>query len=154
MLSQFMSLEEAIRSATAERHGIENTPNDDQMANMIFVSNNIFDCIREFVQSQLTCSSFLRVPELNRILGSSDRSFHTFGAAIDLKRIGSSYTYKQIFDFIRNELMFSELIWEFGTEDEPAWVHVAYLPGDERKMVKRAIRLESGRSKIVPFDLY
>ena len=154
MISRYMSYEEATRSQTAERKGIDNTPDRTQLKRMIFVSENIFDKVRDFVGGPLTCSSFLRVPELNKAIGSTDRSFHCFGSAIDLKKIGNNKTYAQIFDFIRCELEFSELIWEYGDENEPAWVHVAYMEGDNRKMVKRAYRDENGKNRIIPFDLY
>ena len=160
MISKYMSLEEATRSNTAEREGIDNTPNDYQLQNMMFVAVEVFDKIREFVGLPLTCSSFLRVMELNLKLGSSKTSFHPTGGAIDLKKIGRKYTYAEIFDYIRCNLEFSELIWEYGTETEPAWVHVAFLKGDNRKMVKRAIRVmdpkRKGKTKtrIIKFDIY
>lgn len=154
MLSKYMSYEEGVRSDTAERLGIDNTPNAEQLKNMQFVASEIADKVREFVGGPISCSSFFRCLELNRRLGSSDRSFHPLGAAIDLKKIGNSKSYAEIFDFIRCNLDFSELIWEYGDENEPAWVHVAYLKGDNRKMVKRAFRDEKGKSRIKPFDLY
>jgi len=154
MISQYMSFDEATRSQTATRKGIDNTPDTYQLKNMKYVSEEVFDKVREFIGGPLTCSSFLRVPELNRAIGSTDRSFHCHGAAIDLKKISRNKTYAEIFDFIRCELEFSELIWEYGDEHEPAWVHVAYLEGDNRKMVKRAYRDENGKNRIIEFDLY
>ncbi len=148
MLSTYMSFEEATRSPTATRLGIDNYPDEHQLRRMEFVSNNVFDCIREEFGYPLTCSSFLRVPKLNKAVGSGPMSFHTFGAAIDLKKLTQNVTYKDIFEYIRECLMFSELIWEYGTDEEPDWVHVAYIEDDERKMVKRAVR-ENGRTKII-----
>jgi len=154
MLSEYMSYEEAVRSQTAERNGIDNTPNPEQVRNMIFVSVEVFDKIRYHFGFPLTCSSFFRCPELNSKIGSTDRSFHTHGAAIDIKKLSQYVTYAEIFDFIRCELEFSELIWEYGTVTEPAWVHVAFLEGDNRKMVKRAYRDLDGKNHVIPFDLY
>ena len=148
MLSDYMSFEEATRSQTATRYGIINLPSEVQLANMVFVANEVFDPVREFCGAPLTCSSFLRVPELNTKIGSTMTSFHVHGAAIDLKKLTTKVSYAEIFYFIERELMFSELIWEYGTDSEPAWVHVAYLEGDERRMVKRAIR-ENGKNRII-----
>ena len=153
-ISKYCTLEEATRSQTAERHGIDNTPNQAQLENMKFVAEMIFDPIREKF-GPITCSSFLRVRELNRMVGSTDRSYHTFGAAIDFRKLGEKYSYKEIFDFVRENLCFSELIWEYGDDNEPAWVHVAYLPGDERKRVKRAYYDKDWKkNRVIEFDLY
>jgi hypothetical protein len=152
-LSKYMSYNEAVRSNTAERLGIDNTPTDYQLNNMRFVASEVFDKVREFVDGPLTCSSFLRVKALNRAIGSGDTSFHVHGGAIDIKNISTTVTNAQIFDFIRCNLEFSELIWEYGTDTEPAWVHVAYLEGDNRKMVKRAYKV-NGVNRVTKFDLY
>lgn len=152
-ISKYMSYNEAVRSNTAARLGIDNTPTLYQLNNMIYVANEIFDKVREFVGGPLTCSSFLRVAELNKAIGSGPSSFHVHGGAIDIKNISATVTNAQIFDFIRCNLEFSELIWEYGTELEPDWVHVAFLEGDNRKMVKRAHKVD-GKNRITKFDLY
>jgi hypothetical protein len=148
-----MSYKEATRSQTATRLGIDNVPDTYQLKNMKFVAQEIFDKVREFVGGPLTCSSFLRVPDLNKAIGSTSSSFHCHGAAIDIKNISTTVSDAEIFDFIRCELEFSELIWEYGDENEPAWVHIAFMEGDNRKMVKRALNI-NGKNKIIPFDLY
>lgn len=147
MLSKYMSFEEATRSQTATRFGIINLPDEYQLRNMEYVSREVFDPVRDFIGGPLTCSSFLRVKELNRKIGSTDSSFHVHGAAIDIKKLGGC-SYSEIFNFIRDNLYFSELIWEYGTDREPAWVHVAYIKGDNRKMIKKAVR-ESGKNRII-----
>ncbi len=152
-ISKYMSYNEAVRSNTAARLGIDNTPTLYQLNNMIYVANEIFDKVREFVGGPLTCSSFLRVAELNKAIGSGPSSFHVHGGAIDIKNISTTVTNAQIFDYIRCNLEFSELIWEYGTELEPDWVHVAFLEGDNRKMVKRAHKVD-GKNRITKFDLY
>ena len=135
-ISKYMGFEEAIRSQTADRYGYDNRPNAEQLKNMKFVAKKVFDPVREFVGGPVTCSSFFRSPGLNTLIGGSTRSFHCHGAAIDIK-LFSDCSYAEVFEFIKDNLTFSELIWEFGNDDQPAWVHVAYLPGDVRKMVKK-----------------
>jgi zinc D-Ala-D-Ala carboxypeptidase len=148
MLSKYMSFEEATRSQIAERKGIKNVPNAMQLKNMQFISRKIFDPVREFCGAPTTCSSFLRVPKLNQLVGSTNASFHVYGAAIDIKKLTSAVSYADIFKFIRENLMFSELIWEYGNNDEPAWVHVGLIEGDHRKMVKKAT-LVGGKPTII-----
>ena len=152
-ISRYMTYKEAVRSNTAARLGIDNTPTDYQLKNMIYVANEVFDKVREFVGGPLTCSSFLRVEALNKAVGSGSTSFHVHGGAIDIKNISTTVSDAEIFDFIRCELDFSELIWEYGTDTEPDWVHVAFLEGDNRNMVKRALRV-NGKGRITKFDLY
>ena len=152
-ISKYMSYAEAVRSNTAARLGIDNTPTVYQLKNMQFVANEIFDDLREFVGGPLTCSSFLRVEALNKAIGSGPSSFHVHGGAIDIKNISTTVTNAEIFHYIRCNLEFSELIWEYGDSFQPDWVHVAYLEGDDRKMIKRAVR-EGGKSKIIPFTIY
>ncbi len=152
-LSKYMSYTEGVRSNTASRLGIDNTPTVYQLNNMQFVASEVFDKVREFVGGPLTCSSFLRVAELNKAIGSGPSSFHVHGGAIDIKNISTTVTNAQIFDYIRCNLEFSELIWEYGTDLEPDWVHVAYLKGDTRKMVKRAYKV-NGYNRVTAFDLY
>ena len=137
MLSKYMTLEEATRSRTASRNGIDNQPTKFHYENMRFVADNIFDKVREFVGSPVTCSSFYRSKQLNSLVGGSSTSFHTLGAAIDLRLLGGSKTYAEVFEYIRVNLKFSELIWEYGNDEEPDWVHVAYASGDERAKVKK-----------------
>ena len=148
-----MSYSEAVRSNTASRLGIDNTPTAYQLKNMQFVASEVFDKVREFLGGPLTCSSFLRGSELNKAIGSGPSSFHVHGGAIDIKNISTTVTNAEIFDYIRCNLDFSELIWEYGSDKNPDWVHVAYLEGDNRKMVKRAFKI-GGKNKVAKFDLY
>ena len=145
MISKYMSLDEATRSRTASRAGISNQPTKFHFENMRFVAENIFDKVREFVGEPVTCSSFYRSKELNALIGGSSTSFHTLGAAIDLRLLGSSKTYAEVFEYIKTSLIFSELIWEYGTDQEPDWVHVAYASGDERAMIKKVLK-EDGQN--------
>lgn len=148
-ISKYCTYGEAIHSQTAERLGISNTPNEEQLTAMKYVAIEIFDKVREFINSPLTASSFFRSPQVNgSVGGSSKTSQHMRGEAIDMFKAGRN---KEAFDFIRANLEFDQLIWEYGDESEPAWVHcskVNYRPN--RKMVLRCY----GNAQYVPFDLY
>ncbi len=148
-ISLYCTYGEATHSQTAERLGIPNTPTEEQLANMRYVATEVFDKVREFLGGPLTPSSFFRSPELNgSVGGSSKTSQHMKGEAIDMFKPGR---HKEIFDFIRQNLDFDQLIWEYGTNDEPAWVHcskVAYR--ENRRVIYRCY----GNAQYVPFDLY
>lgn len=128
MISKYLSYDEAVKSPNAKRLGIENEPNPEQLANMKFVAIEIFDPVREFVNGPLLATSFFRSKELNAATpGSSKTSQHCTGEAVDIDADGYQYgSNLAIFDFIRNSLIFDQLIAEyvdkFGT---PSWVHVS-----------------------------
>ena len=156
-ISKYISYQEATKSETAIRRGIDNTPNEAQRLAMIHVALTIFDYIREKVNGPLFASSFFRSPALNIMIGGVKKSQHCNGEAIDIDadKFGHG-TNKMIFYLIRHECEFDQLIWEFGTDENPDWVHVSAV--DEkvagrknRKEVLRAIRTESGETKYLPF---
>lgn len=129
-ISKHLTYEEVVKSNTALRKSIRNTPNTNQLNNIVLWAKNIFEPVREFVNAPLGCNSIFRSIKLNRAIGGSSMSQHCAnnGAAgdIDCKVYGHS-TNKKIFNFIKNNLDFDQLIWEFGTEEEPDWVHCSYV---------------------------
>lgn len=127
-ISKYISFDEATKSPTAKRLGIENIPNEEQIENMRCVAQDIFDPVREFVSGPLLASSFFRSKELNdAIHGSSKTSQHMKGEAIDIDADGYQYgTNTAIFEFIKMKLTFDELIGEYPDEFGTfSWVHVS-----------------------------
>jgi zinc D-Ala-D-Ala carboxypeptidase len=136
-ISDNVTYSEGIKSQTAVRLGIKNDPNPEQLANMQHVANNVFEKVRKHFGIPLTVSSFFRSKALNDATkGASATSQHMTGEAMDIDADGSSITNKQVFDFIKNNLDFDQLIWEFGNATNPAWVHVSLKRvGKNRKQV-------------------
>lgn len=127
-ISKHISLKEATKSRTAVKKGIDNTPDETQLKAMREVAENVFEPLREYHGSPIGISSFLRVSKLNQAVGGSKISQHVRGEAIDIDAdiYNNGITNADIFNFIRENLIFDQLIWEFGDEDEPNWVHVSY----------------------------
>lgn len=144
-LSQNLSLHEVTRSSTAKRLGIDNTPTPEHLQNLILLAQKIFEPIRAHFGKPIGVSSGYRSRALNAATpGSSTTSQHSTGEALDLDQdmMGTGITNKQVFDFIRNNLEFDQLIWEYGTDREPDWVHVSYeSTGKQRKQVLRCTRV-------------
>jgi zinc D-Ala-D-Ala carboxypeptidase len=141
-ISKYLTLQEAINSPTAKRLQIDNTPTPEHLVNMKYIASEIFDKVREHVGGALHVSSFYRSPRLNKAVnGSSPTSQHQTGQAMDIdtKRYGNG-TNKQVFDYIKDNLNFDQLIWEFGTDKEPDWVHVSLKKSGNRKRVLKAIK--------------
>ena len=146
-ISKHISYREAVHSATAKRRGIENTPNQEQLDNMYKVADFIFEPLRMYVGGAIKITSFFRSQDLNKAIGGSTKSQHCKGQAIDIDDVFGYKTNYEMFEYIRENLDFDQLIYEFGTNDNPDWIHVSYVSKKEnRNRVLRAIR-ENGKTK-------
>lgn len=141
-LSKNLSLAEVVRSESAKRNGVDNNPTPEHLENLKKLAVNIFQPIRDHFKKPIIISSGYRSEKLNRLVpGTSITSQHSQGEALDIDMDGTKITNKQVFDFIKNNLNFDQLIWEFGTDDNPAWVHVSYeSTGKQRKQVLKAVK--------------
>jgi len=116
------------------------------------IAINIFEPLREWVGGPIKINSFYRCKELNKAIGGSSRSQHCEGRALDLDDIYGHKTNAEMFDHIKNNLNFDQLIWEFGDKNNPNWVHVSWVSEDEnRAKVLRAIK-ENGKSKYMLYE--
>jgi hypothetical protein len=142
-LSKNLTLREVVKSVTAERLGIDNTPNDQEINNLKSIAENIFQPMRDHFGVPIGISSGFRCKKLNTAIGGSKTSQHMSGNALDIDAdMYGKITNKQVFDYIRENLDFDQLIWEFGNDENPSWVHVSYKHNDKnRKRVLKAYRL-------------
>ena len=146
-ISKHISYKEAVHSATAKRRGIENTPNQEELDKMYKVADFIFEPRRMYVGGAIKITSFFRSQDLNKAIGGSTKSQHCKGQAIDIDDVFGYKTNYEMFEYIRENLDFDQLIYEFGTNDNPDWIHVSYVSKKEnRNRVLRAIR-ENGKTK-------
>ena len=153
-LSTNLSLSETTKSNTAIRRGINNTPTDAHIENLKYLAKKVFQPIRDHFGSSIFVSSGYRSKDLNEAIGGSQRSFHSHGCALDLDMDGRSnkITNADIFNYIKENLPYSELIWEFGTDENPNWVHVAIAKGrEDEKNTKIAYKVE-GKTKYKKWD--
>jgi hypothetical protein len=150
-ISKHLSLAEVSRSETAKRRGINNTPSGEHLENFKKLAENVFEPIREHFKVPIIISSGYRSKELNSAIGGSSTSQHCQGEAIDIDMDGTSITNAQIFHFIKDNLVFDQMIWEFGTDKNPDWVHVSYeSTGKQRKQILKAVR-SGGKTSYVPY---
>lgn len=140
-LSKNLSLAEVIRSETAKRRGISNMPTEEHIENFKKLAEKVFQPIRDHFGVPIHISSGYRSKALNTAIKGSSSSQHCKGEAIDIDMDATSITNKQIFDFIKQNLEFDQLIWEFGTNSNPDWVHVSYKStGKQRKQILKAVK--------------
>ena len=150
-ISKHLSLAEVSRSETAKRKGINNTPSGEHLENFKKLAENIFEPIREHFGVPIHISSGYRSKELNAAVGGSLSSQHCQGEAIDIDMDGTSITNAQIFNYIKDNLNFDQMIWEFGNDSNPDWVHVSYeSTGKQRKQILKAIKA-NGKTSYVPY---
>lgn len=140
-LSKNLSLREVTKSITAERLGVKNVPDKEDIANLIDIATHVFQPLRDHFDVPIAVSSGFRSKELNKAVGGSKTSEHMVGRALDLDAdVHGGVTNKEIFEFIKKNLEFNQLIWEFGDDENPEWVHVSYHKGNNKKRVLRAMR--------------
>ena len=125
-LSKNLSLAEMIISSEAKRKGIKNMPSESIVSNMKKLAINVFQPIREHFNSPIHISSGFRSIELNKSIGGSSSSQHCSGEAMDIDMDGTTISNAKVFKWIKDNLSFDQLIWEFGTDANPDWVHVSY----------------------------
>jgi hypothetical protein len=147
MISQHISDKEGVYSRTAIRLDIDNTPNEEQLNNMKVLAEEVFEPIRMYANGPIKINSFFRSPKLNKAIGGSGKSQHCHGQAIDLDDTYGHLTNAEMFEFIREHLDFDQIIWEFGDEHNPDWVHVSYVsPQENRKRCLKAYK-ENNKTK-------
>jgi|VirMetMinimDraft_7_1064189.scaffolds.fasta_scaffold01118_3 hypothetical protein len=147
-ISKNISYNEAVRSSVAQRYGLNNRPNIDILKQMKITAENVFQPAREHFNVPLFISSFYRSLAVNRKAGGSSSSSHMRGEAIDIDcDVFGEITNAELFDWLRENVEFDQLIWEFGTHKNPAWVHVSYSEGNNRGQVLVAYTDDKGRTK-------
>ena len=142
-ISPYISADEA----THTNSGLENKPNLEQIRAMKLVARMCFDPVREYFGKPIRVNSFFRSEAVNKAAGGSATSQHAKGEAIDMDGLGG-LTNLQIFNYIRDNLTFDQLIYEFGDDKNPDWVHVSYSAKQNRNQVLRSVK-ENGRTKYI-----
>jgi len=149
MISKHISEKEATKSITALRLGIDNTPNGVTISNMKLLAEKVFEPLREWVGGPIKINSFYRSTALNEAIGGSSRSQHCQGRAIDIDDIYGHKTNKEMFEYVKENLDFDQMIYEFGSETNPDWVHISYVSQDKnRNKILKAVR-DDGKTKYI-----
>ena len=147
-ISDHITYAEAIHSQTAKRKGIDNTPNPNQIEAMKLLAEKVFEPLREWVGGPIKVNSFFRSPDLNTAIGGSKTSQHCKGQAIDIDDVYGYKTNSEMYHWIKENLSFDQMIWEFGTDTQPNWVHVSYVSEENnRNRCLKAYKDDMGRTK-------
>lgn len=146
-ISKHISYKEATQSQTAVRKGINNEPDAYQLQNMQVLAEKVFEPLREHFGVPIAINSFFRSQKLNKAIGGATGSQHTQGRAIDIDDTLGGVSNKQMFEYIKANLDFDQLIWEFGNDNNPDWVHISYVSESENR--KRVLKASKKNGKTV-----
>lgn len=150
-ISKYVTYAEVTKSNQAAALKLANIPNATQLNNLRLVCTNVFDKVREHFGKPIGISSGFRSVELNAKIGGSKTSQHCEGKALDIDGdIFGGINNKLLFFYIKENCIFDQLIWEFGSENAPDWVHVSFNEGKNRGQVLRAVKV-GGKTIYKPF---
>ena len=111
------------------------------------IAKKIFEPLRVYVGGPIKINSFYRGPELNKAIGGSKKSQHCHGQAMDIDDVFGHKTNAQMYHWIKEYLDFDQMIWEFGDDENPDWVHISYVDAEtNRNRCLRASRNASGKT--------
>tara|TARA_R110001583_G_scaffold187036_1_gene348082 strand:+ start:98 stop:553 length:456 start_codon:yes stop_codon:yes gene_type:complete len=147
MISKHIPDKEGVYSITALRLGIDNTPGDCEYLNMKIIAEKVFEPLRSYIGKPIKINSFYRSVDLNKAIGGSSRSQHCQGRAMDIDDTFGHATNAEMYNWIKENLNFDQMIWEFGNEDNPAWVHVSYVSEDQNRNRCLKAYKENGKTK-------
>lgn len=148
-MSKNFRLNEFIKSRTATRYKIDNTPTEKIVERLRTLCQKSLQPARDHFSSKygadnvrMHITSGYRSKELNKKVKGSKTSFHLYGYAADVElwvKSGGEWKERntELYNYMEDEGTFTELIWEYGNEEAPAWVHIAYNPEDGRRMIKK-----------------
>ena len=146
-ISDHITYTEAIHSNTAKRKQIDNTPNEKQIEAMKLLAEKIFEPLRKYVGGPIKVNSFFRSVALNEAIGGVASSQHCKGQAIDIDDVYGRKTNAEMYKWIQENLDYDQMIWEFGTDTQPNWIHVSYVSKEENRNKCLKAYKEHGKTK-------
>ena len=149
MISKHISYKEATHSATALRRNLDNTPSYKQLRCMEGVAENLFEPLREWVGGPIKVNSFFRGEPVNTAIGGSRTSQHMKGQAIDIDDTFGYKTNAEMYHYIKDNLDFDQMIWEFGNDENPNWIHISWVSHRPNRKKLTIAKKVNGRTKYV-----
>ena len=146
-ISDHITYAEAIHSNTAKRKGIDNTPSEVQVLSMKLLAEKIFEPLRKWVGGPIKVNSFFRSVTLNEAIGGVASSQHCKGQAIDIDDVYGYKSNAEMYKWVKENLDYDQMIWEFGTDTQPNWIHISYVSKEENRNKCLKAYKEHGRTK-------
>lgn len=148
-MTKHFTLAELTFSPTASKRGIDNTPTAEQQQNLLNLCVHVLEPVRHFLREPLQITSGFRSEQLNKVVGGATRngkslSQHCEGKAADIVCRGRN---AEIFKYLKN-LDVDQVIWEFGNNHEPDWVHVSWNGSKNRNEYLKAVK-QNGKTQYI-----
>ena len=147
MISKHISDKEGVYSITAIRKGLDNIPNQFELSNMKEIAEQIFEPLRKWVGGPIRINSFYRSKALNKAIGGSTTSQHCKGQAMDIDDVYGHKTNAEMYEWIKENLNFDQMIWEFGDDKNPNWIHISYVNEIDNRNRRLKAYKENGKTK-------
>ena len=148
-ISKHISWHEGTYSRTGERRDLDNTPNEEQLKCMKEVAENLFEPLREWVGGPIKINSFFRGEPVNTAIGGSRKSQHMKGQAIDIDDTFRHKTNAEMYYYIKDNLDFDQMIWEFGDDKNPNWLHISWVSHRPNRKKLTIAKKVNGRTKYI-----
>tara|TARA_Y100000401_G_scaffold45115_1_gene34613 strand:+ start:1739 stop:2209 length:471 start_codon:yes stop_codon:yes gene_type:complete len=148
-ISKHISWHEGTYSRTGERRDLDNTPNEEQLKCMKEVAENLFEPLREWVGGPIKINSFFRGEPVNTAIGGSRKSQHMKGQAIDIDDTFRHKTNAEMYYYIKDNLDFDQMIWEFGDDENPNWLHISWVSHRPNRKKLTIAKKVNGRTKYI-----
>ena len=129
---KYFTIEELSASTEARKMGIDNTPTTEAVDKLTALVEAVLDPLRNRYGHPIHVSSGYRCPRLNKAVGGAETSQHVRGEAADIY-VTKAKEMAMLFSLIYYLLPYDQLIWERGTDEAPAWIHVSYREGNNRR---------------------
>jgi len=149
MISKHISYHEGTYSQTGVRRDLDNTPDDSQLKRMEEVAENLFEPLREWVGGPIKINSFFRGEPVNTAIGGSRKSQHMKGQAIDIDDTFGHKTNAEMYHYVKDNLDFDQLIWEFGTDKNPNWLHISWVSHRPNRKKLTVAKKVNGKTRYI-----
>jgi zinc D-Ala-D-Ala carboxypeptidase len=140
-LSKNFTLEELTYTNT----GLPNVPTEAQIARLTDLVTNVLQPLREQWGKPIRVNSGFRSDAVNKAVKGAPTSQHCKGEAADIEADNNA----GLFQMIRQNYTFDQLIWEGGNDLQPNWVHVSYHAEENHRQVLR-MEVVNGTTKYNP----
>ena len=148
-LTRNFTLEELVKSETALRKDMDNTPDEGSVRNLKALAENVLQPVRDAFGKGVKVNSGYRHPDVNAAVGSSRTSDHCKGMAADIEIPGVAN--HELAAWIEQNLKFTQVILEFYTKGIPdsGWVHVSFDPANLKCQTLTAVK-QDGKTVYLP----
>lgn len=145
-ISENFNLYEFTDSKTADKKKIDNTPGPSERSNIYTLVNEILQPIRSEFGKSIKVNSGFRSKDLNKVVGGSATSQHLTGSAADITTYDSNDDlFRLILQMIDDgDIVVGQLIWEYGNENYPSWIHISLPNAGKVNNILRAKKLSKG----------